>query len=47
MVEMNKISTKSHLEDDQLPIKSSTGASVEYEYDLKSMNEEYTATYYN
>ena len=28
-------------------ITSSTGASEDYDYDCKSMNEEFTATYYS
>jgi hypothetical protein len=47
MVEMKKLASK-HEEDAQskLKISSSTGASDDYDYDCKSMNEEFTATYY-
>jgi len=49
MVELNKVSSKVRKEElkESSQISSSTGASVEYEYDCKSMNEEFTATYYN
>jgi hypothetical protein len=50
LVELNHISTKQkHIGEefeDQVAITSSTGASVEYDYDCSGMNEEFSATYY-
>ena len=47
MVEMKKLASKStKLAESKLHITSSTGASKDYDYDCRSMNEEFTATYY-